>query len=130
MVNEASNNQLRKETSIGIGQRKEKAEEPKYSDRSVEAKRAQQSNYNKKTPRKLFGENEQQDIKSESCMTCDKCVYTRVQCGYCQRWFHFRCEGTTKEKVMKEYPEEIQTICKQDKSIKQRQFGKLNIKQR
>ena len=41
MVNEASNNQLRKETSIGIGQRKEKAEEPKYSDRSVENKRAQ-----------------------------------------------------------------------------------------
>ena len=39
----------------------------------------------------------------------------RMQCGYCQRWFRFKCEGTTKEKVMQEYPEEMQYICKKDK---------------
>ena len=34
-----------KKASFGIGQKKEKAEEPKYSDRSVEVKRTQPSNY-------------------------------------------------------------------------------------
>ena len=38
-----------------------------------------------------------------------------MQCGYCSKWFHFKCEGTTKEKVMREYPEEMQHICKKDK---------------
>ena len=37
---------LQKETLIADGQRKEKAEEPKHSDRSVEFKRIKQSNYN------------------------------------------------------------------------------------
>ena len=59
-------------------------------------------------------ENEQQDIKSENCMKCDKYVQTGVQCGYRQRSFHFICERTTKEKVMQEYPEEMQYICKKD----------------
>ena len=48
-------------------------------------------------------------------MTCDKYVETGIQCGYYQRWFHFKCEGTTKEKVMQEYPEEMQYIYKKDK---------------
>ena len=39
---------------------------------------------------------------SENCMKCDKYVETGVQCGYCQRWFHFKCEGITKEEVMQE----------------------------
>ena len=39
----------------------------------------------------------------------------RVQCGYCQRWCHFKCERTTKEKVLQEYTEEMQYICKKDK---------------
>ena len=33
---------------------------------------------------------EQKDIKSENCMKIDKYVKTGVQCGYCQRWFHFK----------------------------------------
>ena len=33
---------------------------------------------------------------------CDKYVKTRVQCGYCQRWFHFKCENTTEEQVSEE----------------------------
>ena len=45
-TNEVSNSQLQEETLICSGQRKEKAEEPKHSNRSVELKRTQQSNYN------------------------------------------------------------------------------------
>ena len=38
-----------------------------------------------------------------------------VQCGYCQRWFYLKCEGTTKDKVMQEYTEEMQYVCKKNK---------------
>ena len=57
----------------------------------------------------------QQNIKSENCIKCDKYIETGEQCGYCQIWFHFKCEGKTKEKVIKECPEEIQCICKKGK---------------
>ena len=40
------------------------------------------------------------------CPICDKYAKTEVQCGYCQRWFHFKCENTTEEQVSKEYPAE------------------------
>ena len=43
---EVSNRQLQKETLIGDGQTKKKAEEPKYSDRSIEINRTKQSKYN------------------------------------------------------------------------------------
>ena len=45
---------------------------------------------------------------------CDKYVKIGVHCGYCQRWFHFKCEYTTEEQVLKEYPAEQQYICMQD----------------
>ena len=48
------------------------------------------------------------------CPICDKYVKTGVQCGYCHRWFHFKCENTTEEQVLKEYPAEQQYICTQD----------------
>ena len=48
-------------------------------------------------------------------MKCEKYIKKGVQCGHCHRWFHFKCEGTTKERVMQEYSEEMQYICKQDK---------------
>ena len=41
-------------------------------------------------------------------------VKTGVQCGYCQRWFHFEYENTTEEQVLKEYSAEQQYICTQD----------------
>ena len=37
-----------------------------------------------------------------------------MQCGYCQRWFHFKCENTTEEQVFKKYPAEQQYTCVQD----------------
>ena len=33
-----------------------------------------------------------------------------VQCGYSQRWFHYKCENTIEELVSKEYPAEQQYI--------------------
>ena len=115
MKKEVSNRQLQKKTLIGDGQRKEKAEEPKYSDRSVEINRTKQSNYKENKIEKYHVEKEQQVIKSENCMTCDKYFGTGVQCEYCQRWSHFKCEGTRKEKIMQECPEEVQYISKKDK---------------
>ena len=52
------------------------------------------------------------------CPICDKYVKARVQCGYCQRWFHFKCESTTKEQVSKEYLAEQKYICIQDQHKK------------
>ena len=48
-------------------------------------------------------------------MKCDKYVEIGVQCGYYQRWSYFKCAGTTKEKVMRGYPEEMQYIYKKYK---------------
>ena len=45
---EVSNSQLQKETLIGDGRGKEKVEEPKYRNRSVEVKRTKQPNYNER----------------------------------------------------------------------------------
>ena len=85
VTKEVSNRQLQKETLIGDGQTKEKAEEPKYSDRSVEINRTKQSYYNENKTENHNVEKGQQDIKNENCMKCDKYVETGVQCGYCQR---------------------------------------------
>ena len=105
VTKEVSNSQLQKQTLIGDGQRKKKPEEPKHSDRRVEINRLKQSNYNENKTENHNVEKDQQDIKSEKCIRCDRYVETAVQCGY------FKCEGTT----MQEYPEEMQYICKKDK---------------
>ena len=57
---------------------------------------------------------ETQNVLRDICPIYDKYVKTVVQCGYCQRWFHFKCENTTEEQVLKEYPAEQQYICTQD----------------
>ena len=54
-----------------------------------------------------YVEKEHQDIKSENCKKCNKFVETGVQCRHYQRRFHLKCEGTTKKKVLHEYPEEM-----------------------
>ena len=63
VTKEISSNQLKKETLTGDRQRKEKAEEPKYSDRSVEINRTKQSTYNENKRENRNNEKEQQDIK-------------------------------------------------------------------
>ena len=52
--------------------------------------------------------NEIQNAIRDICPVCDKYDKTGVQCGYCQSWFHFKCEDTTEEQVSKEYPAEQQ----------------------
>ena len=54
------------------GQRKEKAEEPKYSDRSAEVRKTQQSKKNKNKTKNYYYDKEQQNIKSKNCMKYDK----------------------------------------------------------
>ena len=72
VTKEVSNSQLKKETLVGDGQRKEKEEWPKYSDRSVEINRTKQSNYNGDKTENQNVQKGQKDIKSENCMRCDK----------------------------------------------------------
>ena len=52
------------------------------------------SNLEKKT-------NETRNVLRDTCPICDKYVKAGVQCGYCQRWFHFKCKNTTEEQVLK-----------------------------
>ena len=42
-----------------------------------------------------------------------------MECGICSRWFHYKSEGITEERVLKEYPHETQYICIKDKEQKQ-----------
>ena len=58
--------------------------------------------------------NETQNVLRNICPICDKYVKAGVQCGYCQRWFYFKCKNTTEKQVLKEYPAEQQYICTQD----------------
>ena len=37
----------------------------------------------------------------------------------CSRWFHYKCEATTEERVLKEYPHETHYICKKNKEQNQ-----------
>ena len=128
VTKEVSNSQLQKETLIEDGQRKEQAEKPKYSDRSVEINRTKQSNYNGNKTEDYHAKKEQQDPKSENWLKYDKCVETGVQCGYCQRWLDFKYERTTKEKVLQEYPEEIQYIYKKDKVTQEERIWESKYK--
>ena len=43
--------------------------------------------------------NETRNVWRDTCPICDKYVKTGVQCGYCQRWFHFKCENTREKQI-------------------------------
>ena len=53
------------------------------------------------------------------CPLCNRPVKTGVECGISSRWFHYKCEGTTEEKVLKKYAHETHYICKKDNEQKQ-----------
>ena len=60
------------------------------------------------------------DIKNRDAYSlCNRPVKTGIECGICSRWFHYKCEGSTEERVLKEYPQEIHYICKKVKEQKQ-----------
>lgn len=112
VTKEVANSQLKKDTFIGDGQKKEREEEPRYSDRSVKFNITNHSNYNENKTENHDVKKVQKDIKSENFMKWDKYVETGLQCGYCKRWFHFKYEETTKEKLMQVFSEEMQYFCK------------------
>ena len=58
--------------------------------------------------------NETRNVWTDTCPICDKYVKTGVQCGYCQRWSHFKCENTREEQIWKKCAAEQQYICMQD----------------
>ena len=53
------------------------------------------------------------------CSLCNRPVKIRVECGICSRWFYYKCERTTEERLLKEYPHETYYICKKNKEQKQ-----------
>ena len=55
----------------------------------------------------------------DACPVWNRPVKRGVECGVCNRWFRYKCEGTTEERVLKEYPQEIHYICKKEKEQKQ-----------
>ena len=42
----------------------------------------------------------------DACPLCNIPVKIGEECGTFSRWFHYKCEGTTVERVVKEYPHE------------------------
>ena len=110
-------------------------EESKYSDSEQQGKDDKAYNFrNTSTRAKIepekrgkedninseLAQEENSDISNRDvCPLCNRPVKTGVECGICSRWFHYKCEGTTEERVLKEYPHETHYICKKDNEQKQ-----------
>ena len=114
--------------AIGNEQRKEKVEEPKYSEREQQGKDGKTYNLEvlvqKQKKKEIYkfrtgSRGELRISNRDVCPLCNRRVKTGAQCGICSRWFHYKCEGTTEERVLKEYPHETHYICKKDKEQKQ-----------
>ena len=107
-----------KNQSIVIVNRK--ATDKTYNVRSSTArakieKRGKEDNINSE-----LAQEENSDISNRDvCPLCNRPVKTGVECGICSRSFHYKCEGTTEERVHKEYPHETHCICKKDKEQKE-----------
>ena len=92
-----------------------KATDKTYNVRSSTArakieKRGKEDNINSE-----LAQEENSDISNRDvCPLCNRPVKTGVECGICSRWFHYKCEGTTEERVLKEYPHETHYISKKD----------------
>ena len=89
-------------------------------ERKIEArKRGKEDNINLELAQK-----KNTDINNrDACPVCNRSVKTGVECGICSKWFHYKCDGTTEERVIKEYPQETHYICKKDKEQKQLEVG-------
>ena len=111
-------------------------EEPKYSGSEQKGKNDKTYNFrNTSTRAKLETKNREkedniyselpQDKNSDNvCPLWIRPVKTGVECGICSRWFHYKSEGITEERVLKEYPHETQYICIKDKEQKQLEVGR------
>ena len=85
------------------------------STRAKIEKRGKEDNINSE-----LAQEENSDISNRDvCPLCNRPVKTGVECGICSRSFHYKCEGTTEERVLKEYPHETHCICKKENEQKQ-----------
>ena len=83
--------------------------------RTETKKREKEDNINSE-----LAQEDNSDISNRDvCPLCNRPVKTGVECGISSRWFHYKCEGTTEERVLKEYPHETHYICKKDNEQKQ-----------
>ena len=134
VAKKTSNYQQQKEAT-GNGQRNEIGEKLKYSDSEQQGKDDKTYNFRSTSTRAKIetkkrgkedninselAQEENSDISNRDvCPLCNRPVKTGVECGICSRWFHYKCEGTTEERVLKEYPHETHYICKKDKEQKE-----------
>ena len=107
-------------------------EKPKYSDSEQPGKEGKTYNFRytstraKIDPKKTgkedninseLAQEENSDISNRDvCPLCNRPVKTGVECGICSKWFHYKCEGTTEERVLKEYLHEITTSVKKTRN--------------
>ena len=78
-----------------------------------------------------LAQEENSDISNRDvCPLCNRPVKTRVECGICGRWFHYRCEGNREERVLEEYPHKTHYICKKDKEQKQLEISENSNKKK
>ena len=91
-------------------------EEPKYSDCEQQDKDDKTYNFRSTSTRAKIeikkrgkedninselAQEENSDISNRDvCPLCNRPVKTGVECGICSRWFHYKCEGTTEERVL------------------------------
>ena len=76
-----------------------------------------------------LAQEENSDISNRDvCPLCNRPVKTGVECGICSRWFHYKCEGTTEERVLKEYPHETHYIYKKDNEQKHLEVAIKNLR--
>ena len=106
-------------------------EEPKYSDSEQQGKDNKTYNFRYTSTRakietkkrgkgrqhKFMPQEKSSDINdTDMCPLCNRLVRTGGECGICCIWFHYRCEGTTKERKVEKYPQETYYICKKTRS--------------
>ena len=77
-------------------------------EQKLKLKRGERRNINSELVQEKNSDTNNRDL----CLLYNRPVKTGVECGICSRWFHDKCEGTTEEKEVKEYPHETLCICK------------------
>ena len=115
--------------------KKEKVEEPKYSDSDQQGQDNKTYNFSSTSTRAKIETKTREkegninsdpthqnnsDINNRDvCPLCNRPVKMVVECGIGNRWFHFKSEITTEERLVKECPHETHYICKKNKEQKQ-----------
>ena len=112
-------NNKKKQQVLDKERRRGKVEEPKYSDSEQQGKDNKTYNFRYTSTRakietkkrgkgiqhKFMAQENSSDINDRDiCPLCNRPVRTGVECGICCVWFHYRSEGTTKERVVKKIP--------------------------